>query len=335
MIGRSILLTALCALLAGAAQASWYWPDAWRPSGSDGGKKDPPRMSELMEPASRAIDKATDFIGEGKVDEAVEQYREALKLLERLETDHPERAATPEFQSVRNKRAYVDAQLNAILLEEARLNAKAVAVTDTTDLEEKLRRKRQSEKAGKAGKAEPKSGAARPATPKLESQLDEYMDDERARAKAISRKAAAVRFERENEEAIAELLKKDPESRRARILRAGLELYRKNYGSARKDLEALLAKDPSDVSALNLLAAVEAATGDSAAAEASLAKAIRARKDDHHAYYNLAKLLLKRGGGADRERAKRLYQSGRREENEDGSRGPCGPVDPFLEKEFK
>jgi len=117
------------------SQASWYWPF------TSGSTNEPPRLSELMKPATTNIDAAADFAAEGKVKEAQECYRAAIAALERIERENPERAATPEFATVRNKRAYINAALDAMLLEDARQNAKAVAVTDTTALEVRLVRK--------------------------------------------------------------------------------------------------------------------------------------------------------------------------------------------------
>jgi len=117
------------------SQASWYWPF------TSGSTNEPPRLSELMKPATTNIDAAADFAAEGKVKEAQECYRAAIAALEKIEWENPERAATPEFATVRNKRAYVNAALDTLLLEEARQNAKAVAVTDTSALEVRLVKK--------------------------------------------------------------------------------------------------------------------------------------------------------------------------------------------------
>lgn len=120
----------------GAVNASWYWP-----FGSDD-DDDGPRLSELMEPASLLIDDATDLAADGKYQDAVAKYREALGELAKVETDYPDRAATTEFASLRNKRAYVNAAIDTLLLAEARSNARPVSNTDTTELEKKfLRRK--------------------------------------------------------------------------------------------------------------------------------------------------------------------------------------------------
>ena len=143
---RLLILSAILAF-AIPATASWYWPF--------GGKKDKaPRLSELMEPASRAYDRAMDFAADGKIDEAVEQYRVALREIDRIEAENPDRAKTQEFISVRNKRAMASTAIDSLLLKQARENAKPVAVTDTTELERKLaaERKRKADAAEAAKK---------------------------------------------------------------------------------------------------------------------------------------------------------------------------------------
>ena len=91
--------------------ASWYWP-----FGSDDDDSREPRLSELMEPATELIDEASDFASEGKVQESVEKYRKALEELDRIEAENPERAQKQEFATVRNKRAYVNAAIDAMLM---------------------------------------------------------------------------------------------------------------------------------------------------------------------------------------------------------------------------
>lgn len=134
------LMSALC------ASASWYWPF--------GGDDEPaePRLSELMRPATDIIDQASDLAEEGKISEAVEEYRKALAELARIELENPERAERPEFATLRNKRAYVSAAIDSLLLEQAKRNAKPVAVTDTTELEKKFKKMKEEEEAFKSGR---------------------------------------------------------------------------------------------------------------------------------------------------------------------------------------
>ena len=128
-------------VLACGAQASWYWP-----FGSDDVSEDAPRISELMEPATELIDEASDLAADGKVDESVEKYRKALDELDRIERENPERAKSAEFATLRNKRAYVNAAIDSMLLSQVKQNARVVAVSDTTELEKRLAKERAKDK---------------------------------------------------------------------------------------------------------------------------------------------------------------------------------------------
>lgn len=130
----AFVLTIVC-----GARASWYWPFG---SDDEADGKKPPRLSELMESASLLIDEASDLAGDGKIDESVEKYREALAELDRIEQENPDRVKAPEFASLRNKRAYVNAAIDSMLLSQIKENAKAVAVSDTTELEQRLAEER-------------------------------------------------------------------------------------------------------------------------------------------------------------------------------------------------
>ena len=302
------------ALLYGV-QAAWYWP-----FGSDE-EEDLPRLSKLMEPASKAIDDAADAIADGKTDKAVEHYREALAALERIEAENPERAVTPEFATVRVKRAYVNAAIDSILLAQARDNAKAVAVTDTTELEKKF-----AEKRAAAVKSPETSTSPKPAveTPKLEKQVDAYVEQDRARMKKTEKAAAKAKAEKAVDREIKSLLEKDPKSRRARLLQAGEDIRKDDYEAAKLSIRALLEEKPNDAAALNMRAMCEAAEGDFRAAEKTLDQAINSNPRDHYAYYNMANLMLQSSGN--REAARRYYETGR---------AVGGPKDEQLEKALK
>ena len=119
---KQLLSFVLVFALSAGAEASWYWPFS-----SDDEPK-PPRVSELMEPASVMIDEAYDLADEGKTAEAVEKYRAALAELDRIEAENPDRVKEPEFNTLKNKRATVRAAIDSMLLSEAQDNAKAIAV---------------------------------------------------------------------------------------------------------------------------------------------------------------------------------------------------------------
>ena len=143
---RRVALFAVALTFACGVRASWYWP-----FDSDGVDTSAPRISELMETASELIDEASDLAADGKIDESVEKYRKALDELDRIERENPERAKSTEFATLRNKRAYVNAAIDSMLLGQVKRNAKVVAVSDTTELERKLAEERGEKKVKEKG----------------------------------------------------------------------------------------------------------------------------------------------------------------------------------------
>jgi tetratricopeptide (TPR) repeat protein len=254
------------------AGAAWYWP-----FGSDEREaKKPPRISELMERASVLIDEASDLAADGKTQDAVAKYREALAELDRIELENPDRANKPEFATVRNKRAYVNAAIDSMLMSQVRDNAKAVAVSDTTELEKKLAAERAAKK-GVAPEPEKKK-----AVPERKAEAKKPAAVRRAKAKA----AASV-----SERAIADIAAGEFEA--AAIL-----------------IGEMLEARPNGAAALNLKAALETAQGKFKDAEKTLDRAIMSNPRNHYAYYNMARLILQSRPG-DRNTARRYYETGR------------------------
>lgn len=262
-----------CALACSyGVQASWYWP-----FGSDEVKGSKPlRISELMEPATLLIDEASDLAADGKVDESVEKYREALSELERIERENPERAKGTEFATLRNKRAYVNAAIDSMLLSQVKQNARAVAVSDTTELEKRLAEERAA-RSEAANKPLPSSWAEKqeePPQPPRPVQPPQPPPPPSLR-----------------EQAIAAIAKGD-------------------YEAAGKVLDEMLTARPNSAAALNLKAAMEMRQGKLEAAEATLDRAIASNPQSHSAYYNMAMLLLQRDAG-NKDGARRYYETGR------------------------
>lgn len=254
--------------LAFTAQASWYWP-----FGSDDvdEKKKPPRLSELMEPASLLIDEASDLAADGKTTEAVDKYREALKELDRVERENPERVKAPEFSTVRNKRAYVSAAIDTLLMTEARYNAKAVSVSDTTELEKKLAAER---------------------NPQMTPEKN---------------KKNAVVAEKPAEEKVVDVNPKKPLTKSQQVL---ADIAKRDFNAATLLIKEMLVEKPNDAAALNLRAIKEAAEGDLKAAESTLDQAIQSNPRNHYAYYNMATLMLQISA-ANKDVARRYYETGR------------------------
>ena len=262
-------LFAILLLVGFTSGAAWYWPF----SGDDANK--PPRVSELMELASVMIDEAYDLAGENKVSEAVERFRAALAELDRIEAENPDRVQSPEFNTLKNKRATVTAAIDSLLLSQAQGNAKAIAVTDTTELQKKFDAKHG--RAPAAENAAPAAGAA------AES------------VKPVARAAEAS---------------EQPKAPKSRMQTALDDLRKRDFAAVELTVKELLEEKPNDAAALNLKAAAEMARGDKAAAEKTLDQAITSNPRSYFAYYNMARLLLRAKGN--RSGAKRYYETGRR-----------------------
>ena len=301
---RKIAVIFCSLVLAGGVQASWYWP-----FGSDEGPEESPRrISELMEPATKLIDEASDFASDGKVDESVEAYRKALMELDRIERENPERAKGSEFATLRNKRAYVNAAIDSMLLSQVKQNARVVAVSDTTELERKL-----AEERG----AKDSSSAAR--TSGLEEDLKPAVKPRKPEAEP--RKPVKAQ-EPETRNLEPETRAQKPVTKRERAIDA---IANGDYAVAEGLIKEMLAEKPNGAMALNLRAAMEMKQGRFDVAEDTLDQAIMSNPRSYFAYYNLARLLLQKDAG-NKASAKRYYETGR---------AMGGPEDAVLEALIK
>ena len=271
---RKIALFTVVLTFACGVRASWYWP-----FDSDGIDRSAPRISELMEPASELIDEASDLAAEGKIDESVEKYRKALDELDRIERENPERAKSTEFATLRNKRAYVNAAIDSMLLSQVKRNAKVVAVSDTTELERKLA----EEKGLKVSKSE---------SSKVEKPSDAQSPKTAKRTQAPQPLNPTT---------------SQPLTKRERAIE---DIANGDYAAAEIFIRESLAAKPNNAMALNLRAAMEMKQGKLDAAERTLDLAISAHPKNPSAYYNLALLTLQKDAD-NKSVAKRYYETGR------------------------
>ena len=290
---RRVGVLALAALAALGGRASWYWPFGSDDETSDATR---PRLSELMEPASLLIDEASDLAEDGKSVEAIEKYRAALAALDAIEAENRDWAGKPEFATLRNKRAYVNATIDSLLLMQVKANARAVAVSDTTALERRLA----EERAKKSGKALPP--AAKPAA------STEATEPAREREPAAEAATRAAKPRKPTAAVAPKTAPAKPLSRRAQVM---ADLSAGDYAAAELVLSEILSEKPDDVAALNLQAALETARGDFKAAERALDRAISVHPRNHYAYYNMANLIL-RTHPSNKAGARRYYETGRR-----------------------
>ena len=271
---------AVAATLSLGALGSWYWP-----FGSDD-EEVIPRISELMEPASTNIDAATDFEFDGKFDEAIAGYEAALRELDKVEAEYPDQMDKPEFTTVKTKRAYVRAKIDTLKFLQVKENSKAVAVSDTTELEKKL--------------AAEKAAAAKAATPEPEPEAEKPAPE--PEKPSVEKPAPAPAKPAPKKPAPAKAL-----SRQQRIAKA---IADGDYAAADADIAETLRTKPNDAAALNLRAMMESAQGKYRDAEHTLDQAIQSNPKSYHAYYNMARLILK-AYPDNKDGARRYYETGR------------------------
>ena len=294
---RKFALFTVAVTFACGVQASWYWPFE-----SDGVDTSAPRISELMEPATVLIDEASDLAADGKVDESVEKYRKALEELDRIERENPERAKSTEFATLRNKRAYVNAAIDSMLLAQVKRNAKVVAVSDTTELEKKLAEERAVKNSS--------STARTSGLDKAEKPESEVVGVQR------NGKNSAVRLPTTTKPV------PKPATKREQAIE---DIVNGDYAAAEIFIKESLAAKPNNAMALNLRAAMEMKQGKLDEAEKTLDLAISANPKHPSAYYNFALLTLQKDGD-NKSVARRYYETGR-------TMG--GPADPQLEALLK
>lgn len=290
------------------AEAAWYWPFG---SSDDEAL---PTPAELMEPASRYIDAASDYADDGKIEEAVGEYRKALDELLRIEIENPDRVKLPEFATIRNKRAYIESAIDSLLLYQARSHARAVTVTDTTELERRYAEEQRLKAERQANRNKTSSDRGR--EPKAA--------EEPAEKPAAPEKPAAVEKPAAPEKPAAREL---PAETRERLAVAREDYLKKDYASALAVVKTVLEKEPNHAAALNLRAMIEKEKGDVRAAEATLEQLIKTNPKAVYGYYNLAKLILATRGEAGKETARYYYDTGRRTYG--------GPEDRYLEERLK
>lgn len=301
-----VLMSRLCLVAALVvpflASASWYWP-----FGSSGDDK-PRRVSELMEPASQLIDNASDYAEDGKVDEAVEEYRKALAELDRIEIENPDRVDSPEFATLRNKRAYVNSAIDSLLLDQARRNAKSVAITDTTELEKIYERHLAARRQARSG---------RPVVEINDGTLiaDGVVQTVETANNSVNLFSSSPAAQARNA------------NRRERMKTAVEKANAGDDTAAMAVISGLLAEWPNDAGALNLKARIEMKKGELETAESTLDQCIRSNPRSYYAFYNMARvLLLSRKGEDGRKSARKFYKRGR---------DVGGPKDEELEKIMK
>lgn len=314
----------LSVVLAGMAlpvRAAWYWP-----FGEDEDSPDAkPRLHRLLENANDLIEQAEDAALDGDAEKALELYNSALTNLVDVAAKNPDRAEKPEFAPLRNKIAATSAAIDSIRFAQVNQNIRAVAVTDTTELQKKYDEEQAKKKGLKLSeekkKEEPKKAEEKKVEPKPESKPEspKKAEDKPAPEKLSPPAASAP-------------VKKTVPSKPVAV--AGLddklqtalnEIQSKDFAAADLLLADLEKERPNDLNVLILRAAAQNGLKYHLAARRTLEKAMRAHPKHYLPYYNLAYLMFKLEGEGPAS-AKQYYELGR-------TFG--GPQDLRLERKFQ
>ena len=311
-------------LCAATAHAAWYWP-----FGSDEDSPDrPPRLHRLLENANDLIEQAEDASLDGDAEKALELYNSALTNLVDIANQNPERAEKPEFAPLRNKIAATSAAIDSIRFAQVNQNIRAVAVTDTTELQkrydaEQAKKKGLDKVLEKKEKPEEKKGETLAGEVQTKEPVAEPVKKPAAPPPAAPPKPAAV-----PKSAPAPAAKSAPASFAAfdeKIQLALKELKAKDYAAADLLLEELEKERKGDLNVLILRAAAQNGMRYHLAARRTLEKAMRAHPKSYLPYYNLAYLMFKlEDEGV--ESARQYYDLGR---------ALGGPVDERIESRLK
>ena len=319
-----LCLVSAVLLCAATAHAAWYWP-----FGSDEDSPDrPPRLHRLLENANDLIEQAEDASLDGDAEKALELYNAALTNLVDIANQNPERAEKPEFAPLRNKIAATSAAIDSIRFAQVNQNIRAVAVTDTTELQKRY----DAEQAKKKGLDKVLEKKEEPETKKDDAPTKEPVAEPVKKpaepAPAESPPAAPPKPSAAPKSVLAPASEPAPATIAVfdeKIQLAIKELKAKDYAAADLLLEELEKERKGDLNVLILRAAAQNGMRYHLAARRTLEKAMRAHPRNYLPYYNLAYLMFKlEDEGV--ESARQYYELGR---------ALGGPVDARIESLLK
>ena len=310
------MLAVVLSFVAMPVHAAWYWP-----FGDDEDSPDAkPRLHRLLENANDLIEQAEDAALDGNAEKALELYNSALTNLVDVAAKNPDRAEKPEFAPLRNKIAATSAAIDSIRFAQVNGNIRAVAVTDTTELQKKY-----DEEQAK------KKGLKKPEAKKTEEKKPAGKREEKTEVpkKPVAEPAAKPSV---SPAAVTPPARKSVPSKPvavagldSRVQTALNEIQAKDYAAADLLLADLEKERPNDLNVLILRAAAQNGLKYHLAARRTLEKAMRAHPKHYLPYYNLAYLMFKiEDEGA--KSARQYYELGR-------TLG--GPQDARLERMFQ
>lgn len=252
---------------------------------------------------------------------------------------NPDRAEKPEFAPLRNKIAATSAAIDSIRFAQVNQNIRAVAVTDTTELQRKYDEEQAKKKGGEkkdATKKDAETADAGKDKGDASKKTSAKVESEASAAKAADGKAVKAESKSDDKSVVKAQPKDGGKAKPANVDKAAMsfdegiqtairELKAKDYAAADLLLEDLEKDRKDDLNVLILRSAAQSGLKYYLAARRTLEKAMRAHPKNYIPYYNLAHLMFKiEGEGVDS--ARQYYELGR---------ALGGPKDSRIETKLK
>ncbi len=159
----------LCLLCASPMMAGFFWGDNDTEIEAERAEK----VADLMREPRVKIAEAQLLADEGKIEDAIAMFREAQTMIEKIESEND--TSDVSFASLRLTKFHCISMLDDLILRRVKVNDTRQAVTDTSDLEARLKQERealkQSEEAARKKDEAPKPPTLQELLPDLEAKV--------------------------------------------------------------------------------------------------------------------------------------------------------------------
>ena len=270
------------------------------------------KVSVLLKETNEIMDEAQNTYVDGDATKAIELYRKALVELIKIEGQYPDRVTSADFAPLRFRRALCETEVDRIMLEEVNASARSIAVTDTRELEQKRRERREEAATNKFAKVSrkltTKGGTGMEAERRAVDDLK--LESKKSTTKKPVHKKTATKevdiaeelewakdmfsvdkFD-EVERSLIMVLRKQPDNFDARYLMTLTRIRQNKLVDSKIILEDLLDDYGRHEGVLLLAAGLYAMQQEYAKAMATLDKALKVAPKRPEGYFNMAWLLL-------------------------------------------
>ena len=270
------------------------------------------KVSVLLKETNEIMDEAQNTYIDGDATKAIELYRKALVELIKIESQYPDRVTSADFAPLRFRRALCETEVDRIMLEEVNASSRSVAVTDTRELEQKRRERREVAATNKFSKVSRKlstkggtgMGDERPFNDDLKLESKKSTSEKPPKKKPVTKDVdlaeelewakdmfSVEKFD-EVERSLIMILRKNPDNFEARYLMALTRMRQNKLIDSKIILEDLLDDYRQHEGVLLLVAGLYTMQQQYAKAMTTLDKALKVAPERPDGYLNMAWLLL-------------------------------------------